>query len=108
MVDKVLFHLVLISFLPEASEEKREEIFNRYQTIDKDVGGTEAGVLYWRTARNLDLRKNVHLVELAIFRDDAALQAFRNHPKHKELTDILRDIADWQVGDYMGIFPTLI
>lgn len=108
VVDKVLFHLVLISFFPDAPEEKRQEIFDRYQTIDQEVGGISAGILYWRAAHNLDLRKNVHLVELAIFRNNAALQAFRNHPKHKELTDILRDIANWQVGDYMDMFPTLI
>ena len=107
LVEKVLFHLVLISFLPNVSEEKRQEIFDRYQTIDQDVGGAEAGILYWRVAHNLDLRKNVHLVELAVFRDDAALQAFRNHPKHTELTNILREIANWQVGDYIDLTPIL-
>lgn len=48
---------------------------------------------------NLDLRKKVHLVEIAMFKDNEALQAFRVHPKHRELTDMLSKVADWQVGD---------
>ncbi len=105
--NKVLWHVVLISFKPDAPEEKRKEIYNRYQTIAQDCGGLKAGILYWVVEHNLDLRKNVHLVEAAAFRSDADLQAFRVHPKHKELTDILSQIADWKVGDMMIPFPEI-
>ena len=103
----VLHHIVLISFKPDAPEEKKEEVFSRYQTIDQDCGGVNAGILFWKVCHNLDLRKGVHLVESSIFSDNAALQAFRVHPKHKELTDILSQIADWQVGDFEAPFPKM-
>ncbi len=96
---KDLWHVVLISFKPEASDAVRQEIYKRYQTLDGDCGGKDAGILFWKVGHNLDLRKNVHLVEIAVFEDDAALHAFRLHPKHKELTDILSQVADWWVGD---------
>ena len=95
----MLWHVVLISFKPEASEEARKEVYDRYQTLDEDCGGKEAGILFWRVDHNMDLRKNVHLVEIAIFRDWEARETFRAHPKHKELTVILRDVADWQLGN---------
>jgi len=94
-----LWHVVLISFRDSASESVRQEVYERYQTLDRDCGGIDAGIVLWKVDRNLDLRKKVHLVEIAVFKDNEALQRFRVHPKHQELTDILREFADWQVGD---------
>jgi len=95
----MLWHVVLISFRPDAPENLKEWVWNRYQTLDKDCGGKEAGILLWAVRHNHDLRKNVHLVELSIFRDNEALQAFRAHQKHTELVKITQEISDWQVGD---------
>ncbi|MEK7195126.1 MAG: Dabb family protein [Patescibacteria group bacterium] len=96
---QALWHVVLISFHGDTSLEERKMVWELYQSLAEDCGGEEAGIALFRVDWNLDLRKNVHLVEIAVFRDDAALQAFRNHPKHRKLTDIMRNIADWQVGD---------
>lgn len=96
----MLTHVVLISFQPTASEEVRKEVFDRFQTIASDCGGEAAGILSFKVEHNLDLRKGVHLVEVAHFTDGAALEAFCVHPKHTELTNVLRECADWQVGDY--------
>ena len=98
-----LWHVVLISFKPGATEEMRQILYDRYQTLDNDCGGRDAGILFWKVARNLDLRKGVHLVEIAIFENDEALQTFRHHPKHQEITDIASRIADWQVGDIIDL-----
>ena len=100
IVAGVLWHVVLISFRPEASEEVRQSVYDAYQVLAEKCGGEEAGIRSFAVERNLDLRKGVHLVELAVFRDDAALQAFRAHPEHTQITDVLRKIADWQVGDF--------
>jgi quinol monooxygenase YgiN len=94
-----LWHVVLLSFRPGTPETVRHEVFNRYQTLASDCGGADAGILFFAVHENLDLRKNVHLVEIAVFENEAALQRFRQHPKHGELTNILRVHADWQVGD---------
>ena len=96
---ETLWHVAFISFRPGTPETVKQEVYDRYQTMDEDCGGRDAGILFWKVKHNLDLRKNVHLVEIAIFEDDAPLQRFRAHPKHKELTDILREVADWWVGD---------
>ncbi len=95
----MLWHVVLISFRPDTPENLKQEVYDRYQTLDRDCGGEETGILLWLVRHNHDLRKNVHLVEISVFRDDVALQAFRAHPKHTELTDITSKICDWQVGD---------
>jgi hypothetical protein len=99
--DAHLWHSVLISFRDTAPEAVKQDVYERYQTLGRDCGGRDAGILFWRVDWNLDQRKKVHLVEFAIFRDDAALQAFRAHPKHREITDILFKVADWQVGDLL-------
>jgi len=97
--DTLLWHSVLISFRETASEAVKREIYERYQTLGKNCGGKDAGILFWQVDWNLDQRKKVHLVEFAIFTDNTAFQAFRAHPKHREITDILFKVADWQVGD---------
>lgn len=97
----MLWHIVLISFYENTPEFVRQDIYNRYQTLDSDCGGSEAGILYWKVDWNLDTRKKVHLVEIAIFENNEALQNFRAHPKHKALTDIVRNFANWQVGDIL-------
>ena len=97
--NKVLWHVVLISFRPDTPESVKREVYERYQTLDQECGGKKAGILFWRVDWNLDLRKNIHLVEIALFSSNEALQTFRKHPKHTEIANILRDVADWQVGD---------
>ncbi|HVV15514.1 MAG TPA: Dabb family protein [Candidatus Paceibacterota bacterium] len=96
-----LSHIVLISFYDSAPEEKKKEVYDRFQTLAEECGGKEAGILYFQAGHNLDMRKNVHLVVIGLFRDNEALQTYRNHPKHREHNEILREIADWQIGDLM-------
>jgi hypothetical protein len=94
-----LVHVVLISFRENASTAQKQWVFSEYQKLAGRCGGKKAGILFWQVDHNLDQRKGWHLIELAIFRDHAALQCFRAHPSHAELTAVLREIADWAVGD---------
>lgn len=94
-----LLHVVLVSFYPNMPTDIKQGIFESLWTLGTDCGGENAGVLFWQVGWNLDLRKNVHLVEVALFRDAEALEAFRQHPKHVEVGARLRAVADWQVGD---------
>ena len=94
-----LAHAVLVSFREHASKEQREQIAAQYQTLGEVCGGEEAGILFWQAGLNLDQRKNWHIVQFSIFRDSDALQQFRAHPAHTRLTEIMRAIADWAVGD---------
>lgn len=100
-----LHHVVLISFLPTASQEIRDEVASRYSTLGDDCGGEKAGILFWSVKPNMDTRKNIHLVEVAIFKDKPSFENFKNHPKHKEVVDLLRASADWYVGDTIESFP---
>lgn len=94
-----LLHVALISFREKARMLQKLEVYQRYQTLADDCGGEEAGILFFKVDYNLDTRKKVHLVQVSVFRDDDALQAYCEHPKHVEVTNILREIADWTVGD---------
>ncbi len=99
-MQRALWHVVLISFKEDSTAAERKMVYDLYQTLDQECGGREAGILFWRVDHNLDLRKGVHLVEIAIFESDDALQAFRRHPKHQEFTEtLLSKVADWKVGD---------
>ncbi len=96
-----LWHVVLISFKPGVSETIKQKVYGLYRTLGEDCGGKEAGIIFWKVDHNLDLRKNVHLVEIAVFEDNSAYQAFKMNPKHKELADIVSKVADWQVGNIL-------
>lgn len=100
-----LHHVVLISFLPTASQEIRDEIADRYATLGEDAGGSKAGILFWSVKPNMDTRKNIHLIEVAIFKDKQSFDNFKNHPKHVEVVELLKVSADWSVGDTIEAFP---
>ncbi len=100
-----LHHVIFISFLPTASKDIRDEIADRYSTLGEDCGGEKAGILFWSTKPNTDTRKNIHLVEVAIFKDKPSFENFKNHPKHKEVVELLKVAADWSVGDTIEAFP---
>lgn len=104
---KYLYHVVLISFLPEAISEVREEIIRRYLTLGEDCGGRSKGIFFWSAQPNTDLRKNIHMTEIAIFKDQESFEEFKNHPKHKEVVELLKKSANWFVGDITDTFPTI-
>lgn len=106
MIDHALWHVVLISFKAEASPAVQNDVYEKYQVLAEQCGGKKAGILFWKVGWNIDLRKGVQLVEIAVFESDAALQRFREHPRHKEMTNLLRQIADWKVGDIHHPFDT--
>ncbi len=103
--ESYLHHVIFISFLPEASEEIKQEIAARYATLGDDCGGKNAGILFWSVQPNMDLRKGVHLVEIAIFKDQKSFEDFKKHPKHIEVVELLKPVANWQVGDVVEILP---
>lgn len=100
-----LHHVVLITFLPTASQEIKDEIADRYATLGEDCGGEKAGILFWSAKPNMDTRKNIHLIEVAIFKDKPSYENFKNHQKHKEVVELLKISADWMVGDTIEAFP---
>lgn len=100
-----LHHVVFISFNDSASEEMKQEISAKYITLGDDCGGKEAGILFWSVQPNIDLRKGIHLIEIAFFRDHDSYENFKKHPKHVEVVELLKSSANWYVGDIVEIFP---
>lgn len=99
---KGLHHIVFVSFKPNTPEQIQEEVYNRYQKLDKETGGSEAGIISWSVKKNLDLRKNIHLIEYAIFTDQESFQKFKSHPSHVNLiNEYLIKYCDWHVGDFI-------
>jgi len=96
-----LFHTVLITFKEGTLPETKNTIYHLYQTLARNCGGKEAGILFWKVDWNLDKRKNVELVEVAIFENNETFQTFRSHPSHQQIVTLLAQVADWQVGDIM-------
>ena len=93
--------MVLIRFRDDASTEAHQQIYDMYQRIAEECGGSEAGILEWQVEWNLvqPPKRKCDLVEVALFTSIEAIEQFRLHPKHKELTDLLQRVADWWVGD---------
>lgn len=102
-----LFHVILFSFLPSTDGSTRKNILERYYKLGDECGGREKGILFWSVKENIDLRKNIDFVEIAIFDNEESFVNFKNHPKHKELVEILKDSANWYVGDIKEAFPYL-
>jgi len=94
-----VWHVATVTFRQDTSSEKRGEILTRMQNLGKDCGGTEAGILIFEAGENVDKRRKVDLVEISLFKDRAAFEAFRVHPTHRAFADDLKLLADWTIGD---------
>ncbi len=107
MPHEPIVHIVLIKYQEAATEAQKQEVFERYQSLAGEIGGADAGIAYFAVRKNLDTRKGIELVELAVFKDDPSFRTFLAHPKHVEIQQILRACADWWVGDYNDL-PQII
>lgn len=58
------------------------------------------GVLEWTVRLSDDRRKGRILVENGLFESREAFEAFRVHPRHDEVSTVMRELADWWIGDY--------
>ena len=96
----MLWHIALISIRNEVDNVAREEIFRLGQELGERCGGASAGINVWKFQRNLDLRKGVHLVQVSVFRDGESFKAFRQHEAHQRFVEVLREVADWTIGDF--------
>lgn len=105
MAPKILWHIALHTFKPEATEDQRREIFDMIANLGEACGGKEAGILYWCAGPNLDTRKGYHIAEVAIFTDWDAKERFRVCAAHVAFVEKLREVADWVVGDIEGRWP---
>lgn len=95
----VIVHSVLISFRQNVPDTQRENIISKYMILGDECGGQKEGILFWQVSKNMDQRKNWHLVELAVFRDRDALRHFQSHPAHARLGEIMSVCGDWVIGD---------
>lgn len=88
-------HVVLFRIREGVPEETVVEAERRLAAL-----GDLPGVVEWAVRRSDDTRKGVVLVENALFGDRSDIEAFRVHPRHQESAELLREIADWWIGDY--------
>ena len=77
-----------------------DEQFQNAVKILRELGKDNSDVLEWVVNPSLDSRKGRIIVEDAVFADKETFERFRTSDKHNEVAAIMREIADWWVGDY--------
>lgn len=93
-----LYHIVFISFKENITTEDRKHAEDLYKKLQEE-SLKDVGTLFFTVVPNQDLRKNIHLVEVAVFKDRDAFERFHNLPAHTKVSHFMRDIANWYVGD---------
>jgi heme-degrading monooxygenase HmoA len=58
------------------------------------------GIVELTVRESLDTRKGIVIMFNSLFTDEAAFQAYRAAPQHKQVANRMREIADWWVADY--------
>ena len=94
-----IWHTVFIKFRDGVSGDQKRDIFERYQRIAQKPGREAAGVIFFHADWSIDTRGGVDLIEIAVFEDERAREAFKSGPELVELVEMLRSIADWRIGD---------
>lgn len=90
-------HIVLFKVSDQVTEDKFQEALE----VLNDLGVDQQGVLSWNIATSIDTRKGRIIIEEGVFQDDKVFQLFRESEKHQRAVGLMRDIADWLVGDYI-------
>ena len=99
---KGLYHIIFISFKKGTPNSIKKKIYCQYQTLGVETGGRKAGILYWNIQQNLDLRKNIQLIEFAVFKNEYALERFKNHPKYIKLVEnYVKKYCNWYRGNFI-------
>ena len=95
---KTFRHIVLFRLNNEASDQQLQQA----AVALTDLGVGHEGLESWEIHVSTDTRKGRIIIEEAVFVTEADYQRFRGSAKHVEVGDLMKTIADWWVGDYVG------
>lgn len=90
-----LRHLVLFRVYDEVPDADVDDALEQLASLAQ-----LPGVLEWTVRLSDDRRKGRILVENGLFESREAFQAFRVHPRHVQVGTVMRQLADWWIGDY--------
>ena len=90
-------HIVLFKIHDEVSAEVLQKALDLLLALGQD----NSDILQWSVTMSLDTRKGRIIVEDAVFANQESFENFRASPKHSEASALMREIADWLVGDYL-------
>lgn len=85
-------HVVLIKFLPGATAGACKEAIAALRALPSLI----PEILAWSIGEQA-----CDVAEVSVFRSFEALDAFRAHPAHVKVRDMLAAIAVWHVVDYV-------
>lgn len=93
----MLTHVVLFRFHPDASDERREAVFDALRSLP----GAIPSVRSYRVARDLGLNPaNAHFSIVATFDDQDGFLTYRDHPEHQRFIreHITPDVIEHRLG----------
>ena len=89
-------HILLFKFYPDAPEDKKQKALS----LLKNLGSLAPEVKEWSIGTQCrPSERNWDIAQVSSFESLDALDKFRVHPAHKEVTDVMREIADWHIVD---------
>ncbi len=91
-----LRHIVLFRVYADAPASTVEKAITTLMSLETNV----PGLLEYRVERSLDERKGIVIVENALFESRTALRLFRESEEHQAVSEILKGMSDWWIGDY--------
>ena len=93
----MLRHILLFKFNEGAAEEDRVDAIQRLHELGPQCPTVSA----WSIGLNeADSKSAYDVAEVADFDDEAALQAYKEHPAHKEFSAFIGTVATWALVDY--------
>lgn len=90
-------HVVLFKLYDGVSDEARAEAVRLLTELGVDNDGIES----WLVRESIDTRKGHILIEEAVFSSESDYQAFRISDRHVHVGNVMKELADWWVADYL-------
>jgi hypothetical protein len=91
-----LRHIVLFRVREEVDDERLDDLMAALGAF-----AMFPGVTSWIVARSLDERKGRIVIEDATFKSPEAFEGFRADTAHARVAQMMSEISDWWVGDYL-------
>ena len=90
-------HIILFRIKDNVSENTRQNALNQLGKLGHGHSGLET----WHIHESLDTRKGHILIQEGVFTTEEDFKQFQNTKLHLEVGNVMKEIADWWIGDYI-------
>jgi len=91
-------HIILFRIKDGVSDDVHQKALIALRKLGQGHPGLET----WQVHESIDTRKGQILIQEGVFATEEDFKRFQDSEIHAEVGNIMKEIADWWIGDYLA------